>query len=227
MIKFDNVSFAYNADKKILDGASFEVEHGSFTALLGPSGAGKSTILWHIMGEFEPAKGIVTCMNVNPSRLRKRGTMMYRRKIGFVPQELLLLENHTVYGNVEAILRGIGLPRKETKARTQNVLEIVGLKDRKKALPRELSGGERQRLAIARALGKMPQILLADEPTGNLDPERSREIMELFRSIRDMGITVLIATHEHQLMDELGADKLILENGKTRLEKAAGKEEEK
>lgn len=220
MIDFKNVSFSYNEEAKILDDVSFFIEPGTFTALLGPSGAGKSTILWHIMGEYTPNAGTVSCMSINPARLKKKRLMLYRRKIGFVPQELLLLENHNVYSNVEIVLRGIGLPKKEVKARTENVLEIVGLRNRKKAMPFELSGGERQRLAIARALGKMPQILLADEPTGNLDPERSREILELFRSIHDMGITVLVATHERDLMTELGADKLILEAGKTRLEKS-------
>lgn len=219
MIEFDNVSFSYPGGEKILDNASFKIEPGTFTALLGPSGAGKSTILWHIVGELNPQSGTVSCMGINPIKLKKRGMMLYRRKVGFIPQELLLLEDRNVYSNIEAILRGIGLPGKEVKSRAQNVLEIVGLRNKKTSMPCELSGGERQRLAIARALGKMPQILLADEPTGNLDPQRSREVMELFRSICDMGITVLIATHEHQMMDQLGADKLILENGKTRISK--------
>lgn len=215
MITFDNVSYGYSKNApKIFENLSFNVEQGTFTALLGPSGAGKSTILWHIMGELHPQQGSVTCMGANPGLLSARRLMLYRRKVGYVPQDLLLLEHHTVYANVNSILRGIGLSRKESNTRTRNVLDMVGLADRHKSLPNELSGGERQRLAIARALSVMPQVLLADEPTGNLDPARSEEIMQLFKNIYEMGITVLIATHEQQLMEKLGADTLYIERNK-------------
>lgn len=219
MIVFENVEYGYKPGTKILDDVSFEIEDGSFTALTGPSGAGKSTILWHILGVLSPDTGQVRCLGAEPSKLGRRALAQYRRKIGFVPQDMLLLEDQTVLGNLVVVLSGIGLTHRNAVMRAHNVLDIVELRDREKDMPRELSGGERQRLAIARALSVTPRILLADEPTGNLDPERSREIMQLFRRIRDMDITVLISTHERELMRELGADTLYLENGKTELTK--------
>lgn len=213
MVIFKEVAFGYKPEHKILNDVSFEIPDGAFVSLEGPSGAGKSTILWSIMGELKPQKGVIQCCNANPMKLRKRGLMLYRRKIGYVPQDLLLLERHNVFDNVYTILRGVGISRKEAISKTNNVLEIVGLYPRRKDMPCELSGGERQRLAIARALGMMPKVLLADEPTGNLDTACSKDILSLFKQICEMGITVIIATHEIQLMESLGADRLELKDG--------------
>lgn len=214
MIEFNEVTSIYPGGIKCLDKVSFSVEEGAFTALLGPSGAGKSTILWHIIGELAPCKGNIQCMGCDPTKLQRRKKILYRRKIGFVPQELMLLENRTVYENVNIILRGINLSRKEAEVRTHNVLDIVGLRNRLDAKPNQLSGGEQQRLAIARALGVNPQIIMADEPTGNLDPKRAEDIMLLFKQINEMGITVLVATHEWRLMEQLGADIIYVDQGK-------------
>lgn len=213
MIDFSAVTYGYTRKQVVLKDVSFHLDPGSFTALMGPSGAGKSTILWQIMGELQPNEGEVHCLGQQPGALKKRKLMKYRRKIGYVPQELLLLEHHNVYSNVNSILCGMGLTAREAATRTRNVLELVKLTDKKKELPSELSGGERQRLAIARSLGMMPAVLLADEPTGNLDPALSEEIMGLFKQINNMGITVVIATHEQDLMRKLEADVLYVEPG--------------
>lgn len=212
MIDFKNVTFIYPGKVVGLNNISFHIESGTFTAILGPSGAGKSTILWSILGELIPAEGEISCLGFNPADLTKHEMMKYRRRIGLVPQEFMLFEKKTVFENIYLILRGIGLPHKDAEVKTLNVLDIVGLRDRKNAKPPELSGGERQRIAIARALGMNPQIILADEPTGNLDPAKSEEIMDLFQQINKMGITVLVVTHEWELMQKLGADLLYIED---------------
>ena len=214
MISFKNVRSKYPDGTIGLDGVSFDLEEGSFTGLLGPSGAGKSTILWHIMGDLTPYSGSVTCMELNPAELKPSELIKYRRMIGFVPQNLLLLNHRTVYENVNMILRGMGLTQKHAELRTQNVLEVAGIRDKQSAFPNQLSGGEQQRVAIARALSMNPKVLLADEPTGNLDPERSREIMAIFKRINSIGITVLVSTHEWQLIESMGADLLYIEHGK-------------
>jgi len=212
LISFDNVTALYPGGIKGISDASFTLAEHSFTALVGPSGAGKSTILWILMGELIPSEGRVSCMGVNPAVLKNRALLQYRRHIGFVPQDLLLFGRRTVFDNVNIILRGMGLGRREADLRTQNVLDIVGLRERERAYPAQLSGGEQQRIAIARALGVNPRLLLADEPTGNLDPDLSAEIFELFRKINQMGITVLVATHEQELARSIGADMLRLSN---------------
>lgn len=213
MVEFKNVTSRYRGGITGLDNVSFHLEKGSITGLLGPSGAGKSTIIEHITGELKAGSGEIVCMGVNPSKLSAGKLMRYRRRIGFIPQELNLFEHRTVYENIDIILRGIGLNRKDAQAKTENVLEIVGLRQRQSALPEELSGGEQQRVAIARAISVNPSLLLADEPTGNLDPKRSEEIMGLFKRINDMGITVLISTHEWKLMEKIGANILYIDSG--------------
>ena len=216
MITFVNVRSAYPDGTKGLDNVTFSLDDGSFTGLLGPSGAGKTTILWHIMGELIPYSGHINCMGYNPSTLPKGELVKYRRMIGFVPQNLLLLNHRTVYENVNMILRGMGLSQKDAEIRTQNVLDIAGIRDRQKSMPTQLSGGEQQRVAIARALSMNPKVLLADEPTGNLDPQRSEEIMTLFKRINELGITVLVSTHEWHLIRSLGANLLYIEDGQIR-----------
>lgn len=214
MVDFHHVTSRYRGSDRGITDVNLHIEEGSFIGLLGPSGAGKSTILKHIIGEITPDAGFVECLGVDPSRLKPRERMVYRRLLGVVPQDLLLLEKQSVYNNIYIILRGISLSQKEAELQTNNVLDIVSLRDRSDAIPCELSGGECQRLAIARALSVTPQLILADEPTGNLDPQRAEEILSLFRRINEMGITVIVATHEWEQIRTLGARAVYIDKGR-------------
>ena len=197
MVQMNNVTMVYgNSDVAALDGVSLSISEGEFAFLVGPSGSGKTTIIKLLTGEIRPTEGEITVNGFNMGEMKRRKMPKMRRTIGVVFQDFRLIENMTVYDNVAFAMRVVGATGKEIKARVPKVLELVGLEGREKRLPTELSGGEQQRVAIARALVNNPKMIIADEPTGNLDPVRSLELMLLLEKINDMGTTVLVVTHE-------------------------------
>ena len=201
MIEFTNVEKTYEQGNKALNGISMTIEDGEFCFLVGPSGSGKSTIIRLITGELKPTAGSVHVNGYSLERIRKREIPYLRRTVGVVFQDFRLISNMTVYENVAFAMRVIGAREKEIRDRVPYVLELVGLENKKNRLPGEMSGGEQQRLAIARALVNNPSTIIADEPTGNLDPERSFEIMALLQEINNLGTTMLVVTHDQNLVE--------------------------
>lgn len=220
MLTFSNVDFHYG-EREILSNLNFEMNNGEFIFLIGKSGSGKSTMLQLINMNLFPSSGSVQFLKFNSSLIKPREIPLLRRKIGIVFQDYKLLENRTVYENLGFILEATGNPRSEIKKRINNVLTDVGLSHRRYALPSELSGGEKQRIAIARAIVNNPVLLLADEPTGNLDPETSSEIIEIIRKINRVGTAVLFATHNYELIKKTEYKIYKLDNG--RVQKAVFK----
>ena len=201
MIELTNVVKTYDIGTKALRGVSMKIEDGEFVFLVGPSGSGKSTIIKLLTAELAPTEG---CVNVNGfqlEKIRSRAIPYLRRTLGVIFQDFRLIENKTVYDNVAFAMRVIGASEKEIKKRVPYVLELVGLENKGRRLPNELSGGEQQRVAIARALVNNPSVIIADEPTGNLDPNRSLEIMMLLEQINALGTTVMVVTHEKELVN--------------------------
>ena len=194
MIEFNNVTKCYVEGNEALKGITLQVEDGEFAFLVGPSGSGKSTIIKLITGELKPTSGTVHVNGYSLERIRKREIPYLRRTIGVVFQDFRLIENKTVYENVAFAMRAIGAREKEIRARVPYILELVGLENKSRRHPNELSGGEQQRLAIARALVNNPSTIIADEPTGNLDPAMSLEIMCLLQEINNLGTTMLVVT---------------------------------
>ena len=201
MIELTNVVKTYDIGTKALRGVSMKIEDGEFVFLVGPSGSGESTIIKLLTAELAPTEG---CVNVNGfqlEKIRSRAIPYLRRTLGVIFQDFRLIENKTVYDNVAFAMRVIGASEKEIKKRVPYVLELVGLENKGRRLPNELSGGEQQRVAIARALVNNPSVIIADEPTGNLDPARSLEIMMLLEQINALGTTVMVVTHEKELVN--------------------------
>ena len=201
MIELTNVVKTYDIGTKALRGVSMKIEDGEFVFLVGPSGSGKSTIIKLLTAELAPTE---SCVNVNGfqlEKIRSRAIPYLRRTLGVIFQDFRLIENKTVYDNVAFAMRVIGASEKEIKKRVPYVLELVGLENKGRRLPNELSGGEQQRVAIARALVNNPSVIIADEPTGNLDPARSLEIMMLLEQINALGTTVMVVTHEKELVN--------------------------
>ena len=201
MIQFTNVVKSYDQGINALNGANLQVEDGEFCFLVGPSGSGKSTIIKLITGELKPTSGNVHVNGYSLERIRKREIPYLRRTVGVVFQDYRLIDKMTVYENVAFAMRVVGAKEKEIKERVPYVLELVGLEDKMHRHPNEMSGGEQQRLAIARALVNNPSTIIADEPTGNLDPVRSFEIMSLLQEINNLGTTMLVVTHDHKLVE--------------------------
>jgi cell division transport system ATP-binding protein len=189
------------------------IDKGEFVFLTGPSGAGKSTLLRLLLLQERPTEGEVTVAGRNLARLTSNEVQAYRRTVGFVFQDFKLITTKTVFENVSFALRVLGMPVEQQRRRTYQVLKWVGLQHRLNSLPEELSGGEQQRVAIARALVNEPHLVLADEPTGNLDPDLSLEIMNLFRDINASGTTVVVATHDRELIKWVGRRVVQLEHG--------------
>ena len=210
----NNVTMVYgNSDVAALDGVSLSISEGEFAFLVGPSGSGKTTIIKLLTGEIRPTEGEITVNGFNMGEMKRRKMPKMRRTIGVVFQDFRLIENMTVYDNVAFAMRVVGATGKEIKARVPKVLELVGLEGRAKRLPTELSGGEQQRVAIARALVNNPKMIIADEPTGNLDPVRSLELMLLLEKINDMGTTVLVVTHEKELVNAFSKRVIAIDGG--------------
>ncbi len=213
MIVFDNVVKTYDTGTEALRGVSMEIQDGEFAFLVGPSGSGKSTIIKLITGELHPTSGCVEVNGYHLEKIKKREIPFLRRTVGVVFQDFRLIANKTVYENVAFAMRVIGAREKEIKKRVPYILELVGLEDKAKRHPGELSGGEQQRVAIARALINNPSMIIADEPTGNLDPERSFEIMLLLEEINNLGTTVLVVTHEKELVEQFTKRVIAIDSG--------------
>lgn len=213
MIDARGVSKFYGQDICALQDLHLRIEKGEFVFLTGPSGAGKSTLLRLLLRQERPTEGEIIVGGRNLARLSPLEVQAYRRTIGFVFQDFKLIPGKTVFDNVTFVMRVLGVPIELQRKRTYQALKWVGLQHRLNAFPPELSGGEQQRVAIARALVNEPQLVLADEPTGNLDPELSREIMSLFRDMNASGTTVLVATHDREMIRTVGKRSIHLEHG--------------
>ena len=213
MIEFINVTKSYAEGNHALRGVSMQIEDGEFAFLVGPSGSGKSTIIKLISGELKPTSGQIHVNGYSLERIRKREVPYLRRTVGVVFQDFRLIENKTVYENVAFAMRAIGARESEIRIRVPYVLELVGLENKSRRHPNELSGGEQQRLAIARALVNNPSTIIADEPTGNLDPVRSLEIMSLLEAINSLGTTMLVVTHEKNLVDRFDKRVIAIDDG--------------
>ena len=213
MIQFTNVVKTYQQGNNALNGATMQIEDGEFVFLIGPSGSGKSTIIKLITGELKPTSGTVHVNGYSLERIRKREIPFLRRTVGVVFQDFRLINKMTVAENVAFAMRVIGAREKEIKERVPYVLDLVGLSDKEKRHPSELSGGEQQRLAIARALVNNPSMIIADEPTGNLDPQMSFEIMSLLEEINNLGTTMLVVTHAQNLVDSFNKRVITINEG--------------
>ena len=213
MIEAYHLSKVFSRGVYALREMSLQIEKGEFVFLTGPSGAGKSTFLRLLLRQDLPSEGQLMVIGRNLTALKPREVQEYRRGIGFVFQDFKLLPRKDVYENVAFVLRVLGAPEPQRRRKAFQALKWVGLQHRMNAFPQELSGGEQQRVAIARALVNDPALVLADEPTGNLDPDLSLEIMNLFREINARGTTVLVATHDRELIRQVGRRAFTLDQG--------------
>ena len=213
MIEFTDVVKTYSEGNTALNGVNMQIEDGEFCFLVGPSGSGKSTIIKMITGELKPTEGSVHVNGYSLERIRKREIPYLRRTVGVVYQDFRLIPNMTVYENVAFAMRVIGAREREIKDRVPYVLDLVGLDSKGTRHPGELSGGEQQRLAIARALVNNPSTIIADEPTGNLDPARSFEIMSLLEEINNLGTTMLVVTHAQDLVERFNKRTIVIDDG--------------
>ena len=215
MINFDNVSKQYkNSNTPALDGINLNIEQGEFVFLVGQSGSGKSSLLRLLLKEEKPSSGTVTVGGINVAKLPNRKVPAFRRTMGIVFQDFRLLPGKTVFDNVAFGMEVIGKSKKEIQQRIPAILELVGLEEKAHRLPSELSGGEQQRVALARAFVNKPKLLLADEPTGNLDPSTSVGIMKLLDRINRTGTTIVMATHDVAIVDQMRKRIVQMENGK-------------
>jgi len=214
MIRMTDVFKEYANGTKALKGVTFELNTGEFAFLVGPSGSGKSTIIRLLIGEIAPSDGIVIVNGQDMDNIKMRKMPYLRRTVGVIFQDFRLIENKSVYENVAFAMRVIGASARDIRQRVPYVLELVGLEFKAKAKPDELSGGEQQRVAVARALVNNPRLIIADEPTGNLDPARSLEILLLLKKINDLGTTVLIVTHEKPLVDQFSQRVIAIDGGR-------------
>lgn len=214
MIEFRNVSKVYGSNgTHALSNVNIKIEDGEFVFVVGSSGAGKSTFLKLIMHEEKPTEGEIIFNDYNSSTLKKRQVPYYRRDMGIVFQDFRLIPKMTVYDNVAFAMRVIGAKEKEIRKRVPYILQLVGLSQKARALPNELSGGEQQRVSLARALVNNPKVIIADEPTGNVDPEMSHEIVGLLTKINNAGTTVIMVTHEHDLVRSFQRRVIVIKNG--------------
>lgn len=214
MVRFEKVKMTYDSSGTLaLDGVDLKVDEGEFVFLVGPSGSGKTSLMKLITGEVRADSGRVIVNDFDMMRIRRRKLPKMRRTLGVVFQDYRLIENMNVYDNVAFAMRVVGASEREIRRRVPYVLELVGLDGREKRLPNELSGGEQQRVAIARALVNSPRMIVADEPTGNLDPVRSLELMLLFEKINEMGTTVLVVTHEKELVNAFAKRVVTIDEG--------------
>lgn len=214
MILLSNVTKTYPNGSTALDDVSFFIERGEFVFIVGPSGSGKSTLIKLLMHEETPTSGQVIINNKDIGKLKRREIPYLRRSMGVVFQDFRLLSNKTVYENVAFAMDIIGASRREIRKQVPNVLSLVGLSHKAKSYPKQLSGGEQQRVALARALVNNPAFLIADEPTGNLNPKVAMEIMELLDNINKRGTTIIMATHAKDIVDTMKKRVIAIEDGK-------------
>ena len=213
MIDLKEVTKVYPNGTHALNGVDLHIEDGEFVFLVGPSGSGKSTLLKLLTAELRATTGSVMVNDFDLCKIKKSAVPYMRRTIGVVFQDFRLIQNKSVYDNVAFAMRVIGASEKEIKKRVPYVLELVGLENKSRRLPHEMSGGEQQRVAIARALVNNPNMIIADEPTGNLDPARSLEIMMLLEQINALGTTVMVVTHEKELVDRFTKRVIAIDQG--------------
>lgn len=226
MIKLKDISKVYKKNIVALDDINLQIDQGEFVFVIGESGAGKSTLLKLMLKEENPTKGHIFMFGEDVTKIRARRIPMFRKQIGVVFQDFRLLENKTVYGNLQYAMEILGYSRKHIKTKIPELLEVVNLSGREKAYPHELSGGEQQRVSIARALIVDPKLLIADEPTGNLDPITSWEIVNALEAINEKGTTVIMITHEKDMVDKLKKRVIHLKNGKIVRDEIGGKYED-
>ena len=222
MLKLEHVTKVYPNGTHALRDVSLTVEDGEFLFVVGPSGSGKSTILKLLTAEVEPTQGQIHVNGFEVSKIRQRDIPYLRRTIGVVFQDFRLIENKSVYENVAFVMRAVGAPSRTIKKRVSYVLDLVGVLHKARRLPGELSGGEQQRVAIARALVNNPDVIIADEPTGNLDPARSLELMLLLEKINALGTTVLVVTHEKELVNEFEKRVVAIDGGQIVSDRTGG-----
>ncbi|HCQ92053.1 MAG TPA: cell division ATP-binding protein FtsE [Candidatus Vogelbacteria bacterium] len=223
MIVFDKVTKIYSDNSKALEKVSFEVGHGEFLSIVGQSGAGKSTLLKLILVEDEPSDGQVLFDKVNVHELPRRELPHLRRRIGCIFQDFRLLPDKTAFENISFAMEAAGRSDAEIEADVPHALDLVGLKQKIWSFPREMSGGEKQRVAIARAIVNQPDLIIADEPTGNLDPLNTFEIVQILKKINDLGTTVILTTHNKGVIDSLKKRVITLENGRITRDDEHGK----
>lgn len=222
MICFENVTKIYDNGFPALNGVSFKIEKGEFVFLVGSSAAGKSTIIKLIMKEEDATDGYIHINGIDVNDLRRREIPYFRRTLGVVFQDYRLLPNKTVQENVAYAMEIIGAPSKEIRKNVPNVLSLVGLAHKAKMYPSQLSGGEQQRVAIARAIVNNPMVLIADEPTGNLDPDTATEIMDILQDINRRGTTVVMATHAESIVNRMQKRVIVVEKGVITRDEAKG-----
>lgn len=222
MLYFENVSKEYNG-VKTLDGINIAIEKGELVSIVGHSGAGKTTLIKLLLGEEHPTAGKVSFHSHSVRHLRGKRLNDYRRKIGIVFQDFRLLPNKTAYENIAFAMEAAGRTDKEIRLDVPHVLDLVDLKDKMHYFPHQLSGGEKQRVAIARAIVNRPEIIIADEPTGNLDPVNTYDIVQIFKKINELGTTVIITTHNKGVVDSLGKRVITMEKGKVARDDKSGK----
>jgi cell division transport system ATP-binding protein len=220
MILLDRVTKSYNRSGSALDRISLHVEPKEFVIIIGKSGAGKSTLLKLLTREERPTSGKIIVGGVDYDKLKDKDIPLLRRKIGVVFQDFKLLPNKSVFENVAFALEIVGYGNKEINHTVPRVLEIVGLKGKEKRMPLELSGGERQRVAIARAIVRQPKILIADEPTGNLDPKHAWDVIKVLEKINHYGTTVLLTTHNQDIVNKLKRRVVVINDGKIESDRA-------
>ncbi|MGH4119405.1 cell division ATP-binding protein FtsE [Clostridium sp.] len=213
MIQFKKVTKIYDNNVIALSNIDVTIERGEFVFLVGPSGAGKSTFIKVLLKEVEPTTGTVTLNDTNVTKLTREKVPFYRRKIGVVFQDFRLIESLNVYENVAFAMRVIESTPKDIRKKVPLVLDLVGLSKKHMAFPHELSGGEQQRVSLARAIVNNPTILIADEPTGNLDPETAAEIMDILNDINKAGTTIIMATHAKNIVDTMKKRVIAIEKG--------------
>ncbi len=214
MIYFDKVSKKYSDDSTALDNVTFTIEPKEFVSIVGHSGAGKTTLIKMILAEEKPSSGGVFFHSTNIHKLKRKGINELRRKIGTVFQDFRLLPNKTAFENIAFAMEVAGRTDSEIATDVPHVLELVDLGDKAHNFPSQLSGGERQRVAIGRAIVNQPDIIIADEPTGNLDPISTYEIVQIFKKINDLGTTIILTTHNKGVIDNLGRRVITMEDGK-------------
>ena len=222
MIKLKNVTKKYKNDHYALKNINLEINSGEFVFVVGSSGAGKSTLMKLLYSEEKPSSGIVSIGGINIANIKNNRIPYLRRCMGIVFQDYKLLQNQTVFDNVAYVIRTLGISSKEINARVQGALKIVGLYEKINAIPSELSGGEQQRVGIARAIVNGPPLLIADEPTGNLDPQNSLEIMQILDQINQRGITVIVSTHDNNMVDYFRKRVVKLDHGEIVKDMQAG-----
>lgn len=223
MIFFDKVSKIYPDSSVALEDVTFTIEPKEFVSIVGQSGAGKTTLLKMFLGEEKPSGGKVFYESIDVNSLRKSEINDFRRRVGMIFQDFRLLPDRTVYENIAFTMEAAGRSDMEIEADVPHVLELVGLSDKVWNFPHELSGGEKQRVAIARAIVNNPDIIIADEPTGNLDPVNTYEIVQILKRINDLGTTVILTTHNKGVIDSLGKRVIAMDKGKIVRDDKAGK----